>query len=197
MNTVIYGIDNEDSPFPKLVDDVLNYIVYGKDSDTIVEIINYKGEINMNNHDEAIQNTVNKWIEHVLDITDSEIKFEKYTLDETMDKYFHDLISILLDTDKDDVEKAFVPVIIDKDYICLTSYIDVSDRKHIVINTNSNLVVDVYVDRLKLNTVIYGIDNGEAPFPKLVDDVLNYIVYGKDSDTIGEIRMMAPIVNIL
>ena len=144
----------------------------------------------MNNQDEAIQNTVNKWIKHVLDITDSEIKFEKCTLDETMDKYFHDLISIL-DTDKDDVEKAFIPVIDDKDYICVTSYIDVSDRKHIVINTNSDLVVDVYVDRLKLNTVIYGIDNGEAPFPKLVDDVLNYIVYGKGSNTIGEIRMMA------
>ena len=140
----------------------------------------------MNNHDEAIQNTVNKWIKHVLDIPDSEIKFEKCTLDETMDKYFHDLISIL-DTDKDDVEKALIPVIDDEDYICLTSYIDVSDRKHIVINTNSNLVVDVYVDRLKLNTVIYGIDNGEAPFPKLVDDVLNYIVYGKDSDTISVI----------
>ena len=140
----------------------------------------------MNNHDEAIQNTVNKWIKHVLDITDSEIKFEKCTLDETMDKYFHDLISIL-DTDKDDVEKALIPVIDDEDYICLTSYIDVSDRKHIVINTNSDLVVDVYVDRLKLNTVIYGIDNGEAPFPKLVDDVLNYIVYGKDSDTISVI----------
>ena len=140
----------------------------------------------MNNHDEAIQNTVNKWIKHVLDITDSEIKFEKCTLDETMDKYFHDLISIL-DTDKDDVEKALIPVTIDKDYICVTSYIDVSDRKHIVINTNSDLVVDVYVDRLKLNTVIYGIDNGEAPFPKLVDDVLNYIVYGKDSDTISVI----------
>ena len=140
----------------------------------------------MNNHDEAIQNTVNKWIKHVLDISDSEIKFEKCTLDETMDKYFHDLISIL-DTDKDDVEKALIPVIDDEDYICLTSYIDVSDRKHIVINTNSDLVVDVYVDRLKLNTVIYGIDNGEAPFPKLVDDVLNYIVYGKDSDTISVI----------
>ena len=140
----------------------------------------------MNNHDEAIKNTVNKWIKHVLDITDSEIKFEKCTLDETMDKYFHDLISIL-DTDKDDVEKALIPVIDDEDYICLTSYIDVSDRKHIVINTNSDLVVDVYVDRLKLNTVIYGIDNGEAPFPKLVDDVLNYIVYGKDSDTISVI----------
>ena len=149
----------------------------------------------MNNHDEAIQNTVNKWIEHVLDVQDSEIKFEKCTLDKTIDKYFHDLISIL-DTDKDVVEKTLIPVI-DEDYICVTSYIDVSDRKHIVINTNSDLVVDVYVDRLKLNTVIYGIDNGEAPFPKLVDDVLNYIVYGKDSDTIGEIRMMAPIVNIL
>ena len=140
----------------------------------------------MNNHDEAIQNTVNKWIKHVLDITDSEINFEKCTLDENMDKYFHDLISIL-DSDKDDVEKALIPVIEDEDYICLTSYIDVSDRKHIVINTNSDLVVDVYVDRLKLNTVIYGIDNGEAPFPKLVDDVLNYIVYGKDSDTISVI----------
>ena len=140
----------------------------------------------MNNHDEAIQNTFNKWIKHVLDITDSEIKFEKCTLDENMDKYFHDLISIL-DSDKDDVEKALIPVIEDEDYICLTSYIDVSDRKHIVINTNSDLVVDVYVDRLKLNTVIYGIDNGEAPFPKLVDDVLNYIVYGKDSDTISVI----------
>lgn len=140
----------------------------------------------MNNHDEAIQNTVNKWIEHVLDISDSEIKFEKCTLDETMDKYFHDLISIL-DIDTDDVEKALIPVIDDEDYICLTSYIDISGRKHIVINTNSDLVVDVYVDRLKLNTVIYGIDNGEAPFPKLVDDVLNYIVYGKDSDTISVI----------
>ena len=149
----------------------------------------------MNNHDEAIQNTVNKWIKHVLDITDSEIKFEKCTLDETMDKYFHDLIAILLDTDKDDVEKAFIPVIDDKDYICVTSYIDVSDRKHIVINTNSDLVVDVYVDRLKLNTVIYGIDNGEAPFPKLVDDVLNYIVYGKDSDTISEIIESAMVLH--
>lgn len=140
----------------------------------------------MNKRDEVIQNTVNKWIKNVLDVQGSEIIFEKCTLDETMDKYFHDLISIL-DTDKDDVEKALIPVIDDEDYICLTSYIDVSDRKHIVINTNSDLVVDVYVDRLKLNTVIYGIDNGEAPFPKLVDDVLNYIVYGKDSDTISVI----------
>ena len=148
----------------------------------------------MNNRDKAIQNTVNKWIEHVLDNFDSEIKFEKCTLDETMDKYFHDLISIL-DIGTDDVEKLLVSVTNDEDYICVTSYIDVSDRKHIVINTNNNLVVDVYVDRLKLNTVIYGIDNGEAPFPKLVDDVLIYIVFGKDSDTIDKITERATLLN--
>ena len=140
----------------------------------------------MNNHDEAIQNTVNKWIKHVLDIPDSEIKFEKCILDETMDRCFHDLISIL-DISTDDVEKLLVSVTNDEDYICVTSYIDVSDRKHIVINSNNNLVVDVYVDRLKLNTVIYGIDNEDSQFPKLVDDVLNYIVFGKDSDTISVI----------
>ena len=140
----------------------------------------------MNNHDEAIQNTVNKWIKNVLDVQGSEIKFEKCILDETMDRCFHDLISIL-DISTDDVEKLLVSVTNDEDYICVTSYIDVSDRKHIVINSNNNLVVDVYVDRLKLNTVIYGIDNEDSPFPKLVDDVLNYIVFGKDSDTISVI----------
>ena len=147
----------------------------------------------MNKNDQFIQNIiVNRWIKNVLDVQDSEIKFEKRILDKTIDRCFNDIFSILVNDDIEDGTKLIVPVTIDKDYICVTSYIDVSGRKHIVINTNNDLVVDVvYVDRLKLNTVIYGIDNVEAPFPKLVDDVLNYIVYGKDSDTIDYIRMMA------
>ena len=151
------------------------------------------GGINMNKNDQFIQNIiVNRWIKNVLDVQDSEIKFEKRILDKTIDRCFNDIFSILVNDDIEDGTKLIVPVTIDKDYICVTSYIDLSGRKHIVINTNNNLVVDVvYVDRLKLNTVIYGIDNVEAPFPKLVDDVLNYIVYGKDSDTIDYIRMMA------
>ena len=148
----------------------------------------------MNNHDEAIQNTVNKWIKNVLDVQGSEIIFEKCVLDETMDRCFHDLISIL-DIGTDDVEKLLGLVINDGDYIFVTSYIDVSDRKHIVINTNNNLVVDVYVDRLKLITVIYCIDNEDSQFPKLVEDVLNYIVLGKDSDTIDKIAERATLLN--
>ena len=125
-----------------------------------------------------------------LDVKDSEIKFEK--LDKTIDGCFNDLFSILANDDIEDGTKLIVPVTIDKDYICVTAYIDVSGRRHIVINTNNNLVVDVvYVDRLKMDSVIYGIYNEDSPFPKLVDDVLNYIAFGKDSDTIGEIRMMA------
>ena len=140
----------------------------------------------MNNHDEAIQNTVNSWIKNVLEVQDSEIKSEKYVLNETIDKCFNNLFSNLAN-DIDDVSKLLVPVTYDKDYICLTSYIDVSGRKHIVINTNNDLVVDVvYVDGLKMDTVIYGI-NEDSPFPKLVDDVLDYIVFGKDSNTIDYI----------
>ena len=140
----------------------------------------------MNNHDEAIQNTVNSWIKNVLEVQDSEIKSEKYVLNETIDKCFNNLFSNLAN-DIDDVSKLLVPVTYDKDYIYVTSYIDVSSRKHIVINTNNNLVVDVvYVDGLKMDTVIYGI-NEDSPFPKLVDDVLDYIVFGKDSNTIDYI----------
>ena len=140
----------------------------------------------MNNHDEAIQNTVNSWIKNVLEVQDSEIKSEKYVLNETIDKCFNNLFSNLAN-DIDDVSKLLVPVTYDKDYIYVTSYIDVSSRKHIVINTNNDLVVDVvYVDGLKMDTVIYGI-NEDSPFPKLVDDVLDYIVFGKDSNTIDYI----------
>ena len=147
--------------------------------------------INMNKNDQFIQNIiVNRWTKNVLDVKDSEIKFEK--LDKTIDGCFNDLFSILANDDIEDGTKLIVPVTIDKDYICVTAYIDVSGRRHIVINTNSDLVVDVvYVDRLKMDSVIYGIYNEDSPFPKLVDDVLNYIAFGKDSDTIGEIRMMA------
>lgn len=140
----------------------------------------------MNKKDQFIQNIiVNRWIKNVLDVQDSEIKFEK--LDKTIDGCFNDLFSSLSNNGIYDIS-----VTKDKDYICVAAYIDVSGRRHIVINTNNNLVVDVvYVDRLKMDSVTYGIYNEDFPFPKLVDDVLNYIAFGKDSYTIDYIRMMA------
>ena len=144
------------------------------------------GGINMNKKDKVIQNMiVYRWIKNVLDVQDSEIKFEK--LDKTIDGCFNDLFSSLSNDGIYDIS-----VTKDKDYICVAAYIDVSGRRHIVIYTNNNLVVDVvYVDRLKMDSVIYGIYNEDSPFPKLVDDVLNYIAFGKDSYTIDCIRMMA------
>ena len=186
------SIDHQDkNDLQRSISNLFRFIVEDLVEHRLYEISG--GGINMNKNDQFIQNIiVNRWIKNVLDVQDSEIKFEKRILDKTIDRCFNDIFSILVNDDIEDGTKLIVPVTIDKDYICVTSYIDVSGRKHIVINTNNNLVVDVvYVDRLKLNTVIYGIDNVEAPFPKLVDDVLNYIVYGKDSDTIDYIRMMA------